>query len=253
MGKLTKRADGRYQRRVTLSDGTKKVVYGKSEPEVNRKVRELEKADSSGVVIGDTTTVAQWSITWLKTYKAEFRYKTKEMYLNVLNNHILPQIGDMQLKNVKSVHIQNIMNTVAKKSESLQTKILNTLRQLYKTAIINHLISFNPCDGIKINKNTVDDKVKFISKEQQVKLIESVQEPRARLFCFLCLYAGLRREEALGLQWGDIDCNKNTITIRRAISFAKNLPEDDTSLKTKAANREIPLKLCFIKKVFLLV
>jgi len=30
MAKLTKRADGRYQRKVTLQDGTKKIVYGKS-------------------------------------------------------------------------------------------------------------------------------------------------------------------------------------------------------------------------------
>ena len=30
MAKLKKRADGRYQRKITLSDGRQKVVYGRT-------------------------------------------------------------------------------------------------------------------------------------------------------------------------------------------------------------------------------
>ena len=34
---MKKRADGRYQRKITLPDGTQKHVYGTSPAEVNRK------------------------------------------------------------------------------------------------------------------------------------------------------------------------------------------------------------------------
>ena len=70
-------------------------------------------------------------------------------------------------------------------------------------------------------------------------LMEQVTEPRARAFCALCLYAGLRREEALGVMWSDID--QHGLNIRRAVTFVKNQPDPDHSLKSKAANRTIPI------------
>lgn len=41
---MKKRADGRYQRKITLPDGTQKHVYGTSPAEVNRKAKEIERA-----------------------------------------------------------------------------------------------------------------------------------------------------------------------------------------------------------------
>lgn len=35
MAKLKKRKDGRYQRKVTLSDGRQKIVYGRTLAELN--------------------------------------------------------------------------------------------------------------------------------------------------------------------------------------------------------------------------
>ncbi len=60
--------------------------------------------------------------------------------------------------------------------------------------------------------------------------------------CFvgLCLYCGLRREEALGLQWGDIQGGK--LTVNRASTFLKNnQPDPIQELKSKASHRTIPI------------
>lgn len=46
-----------------------------------------------------------------------------------------------------------------------------------------------------------------------------VTDPRARCFVGLCLYCGLRREEALSLQWGDI--GEKALTVTRASTFLK--------------------------------
>lgn len=66
-----------------------------------------------------------------------------------------------------------------------------------------------------------------------------VVEPRARVFCALCLYCGLRKEEALGLQWSDIQ--SNSLTVRRAMTFLNNQQDPVDDLKTKAAHRVIPI------------
>lgn len=57
MGKLKKRKDGRYMKWVTLQGGTRKPVYARSEPELNRKVKEITKQDEQGVVLDDKTTI----------------------------------------------------------------------------------------------------------------------------------------------------------------------------------------------------
>ena len=66
-----------------------------------------------------------------------------------------------------------------------------------------------------------------------------VVEPRARVFCALCLYCGLRKEEALGLQWSDIQ--SSSLTIRRAMTFLNNQQDPVDDLKTKAAHRVVPI------------
>ena len=89
---MKKRSDGRYQRKVTLPDGSQKHVYGTSPAEVNRKVKEIERAFESGIDLSDRTTVAQWAAEWMRTYKIGLRENTQRSILRNLNLHILPLI-----------------------------------------------------------------------------------------------------------------------------------------------------------------
>ena len=239
MAKLTKRSDGRYQRKITLSDGTKKMVYGKSIAALKTAEDAARDADRQGLLVSDHTLVGEWAKTWLETYKSGLRINTVQMYQNAYNNHIMDIIGDMEVRDVKPVYIQKVMRACAKKSESLQHKVLITCKQLFEAARLNHLIITNPCDGIKTAKHNVPSKRKNLTDEEQEQLLTRL-DGRALTFVALGLYAGLRREEILGLQWGDIDDKQ--LTVNRAISFPDNNQADsDQSLKTKASHRTIPI------------
>lgn len=239
MGKLKKRSDGRYQKRIRFPDGTQKFIYGKSEPEVNAKERALRKEYDAGLKIADDITVGEWVSEWFKVYKSNLRIHTQQSYVNSYDNHISQYLGKLKLKEVKAIHVQQVMNGVSQYSEDLQRKVLNTMRQFFREARINHLMIGDPTEGIKITAKARDERIKYLTREQQSQLMENVTDPRARAFCALAMYAGLRREEALGLQWGDI--KEDHLTIKRAVTFLKNQPDPDQSLKSKAANREIPI------------
>ena len=60
------------------------------------------------------------------------------------------------------------------------------------------------------------------------------------------LYSGLRREEALALQWDCVFLDVPTpyISVRRAWRAEHNRPVISTVLKTKAARRDIPIPKC---------
>ena len=56
------------------------------------------------------------------------------------------------------------------------------------------------------------------------------------------LYAGLRREEILGLKWDCVRLDKTPcIEVRRALRFEHNRPVVSDRLKTKASRRVVPI------------
>lgn len=64
----------------------------------------------------------------------------------------------------------------------------------------------------------------------------------------IALYSGLRREEILGLQWDCVflDAPAPYISVRRAWRTEHNRPVVSTTLKTKAARRDIPIPKCLV-------
>ena len=80
MAKLKKRKDGRYQRKVTLSDGRQKIVYGKTLAELNTAEDSLRAQDQAGLLVGDHTLVGEWARVWLQSYKADLRASTCLLY-----------------------------------------------------------------------------------------------------------------------------------------------------------------------------
>lgn len=239
MARQKKRADGRYQKRVRLEDGTYKMVYGRTLAQLQEAVDRVREEDRAGVKVGDYTLVGEWAAQWLATYKTGLRAKTLEMYRTTYNCHIMEPLGGMALKDVRPVHVQQVMLSVADKSASLQNKVKLTLEQIFSSAQANGLILRNPTEGIKTAPSSAQEKVKHLTKAQAETLMAALQDTRAKAFCGLCLYCGLRREEALGLQWRDI--KDGALTVNRAISFVNGRPDPCMDLKTKAAHRTIPV------------
>lgn len=234
-----KRKDGRYQRKITLSDGRQKIVYGRTLAELNAAADEMRSEDWQGMVVGDTTTVGEWAKIWITKYKGSLRPKTLEMYRGAYNVHILPVLGDMMLRSVRPVHCREVMHRISDQSESLQHKVIITMHQIFSTAQQNGLVLTDPSMGLKVTPHHRGEKRKALSDEQVKELLAANLPLKARIFVGLCLCCGLRREEALGLQWGDIDGAR--LTVNRALSFAGNRPDPSQELKTKAAHRTVPV------------
>ena len=78
-------------------------------------------------------------------------------------------------------------------------------------------------------------------------LLDAVRGTRAFLFVELLLYTGLRRGEALGLMWSDIDFQKEELHVSRSIVFTNDnqTGEINPDLKTSNARRDIPIYAFF--------
>ena len=109
-------------------------------------------------------------ILWYNTHKkGQGALKTQEMYRNCINNHINPALGHKRLKEITATQVQALLNSITS-SKSLAHKVRITLNQIFKQAIADRLVNFNPVQACKV---IAPDKPKreFLSSLQE-KLLE---------------------------------------------------------------------------------
>lgn len=233
---------GYYRKRLKLRDGTYKDVRARSKEELRKKLYDLETAQRMGIVLDDKTTVAELATQWYNNRKDKWSYSRKSDYVNAINVHICPYIGGMLVKEVKPEHCQMVLSKMAHLSNSMQSKTVTTLKQIFECAEENGLIFRSPCGKLKAAGARSKEKTPLTS-EQSKALLEATKGTRAYLFIMLGLYAGLRREEICGLRWADVDLTSEPprLTVNNAVRFEGTKGVFPSPLKTPAAHRTIPL------------
>lgn len=234
----------RYRKRIKdEASGRWVSVYGKTKEECRANAREKAAALADASRIAVTPYVYEYAAKWYELYTAELGQKRKDDYRNAINNHICPIIGHKLLTEVTPDDIAGLMLQLSGTSQSLQQKVVTTLKRVFKSAVKNKLIAESPCDDLKAGGYNYSGKTP-LSKVQQVKLLDAVRGTRAALFVELALYTGLRREEILGLQWDAIHLQTGVpyLEVKRAVKWdGKNQPIVSDVLKSSAAYRSVPL------------
>lgn len=117
------------------------------------------------------------------------------------------------------------------------------ISSVLNTAIQWQVIASNPCDRIKPPRAEKKETA-FLDDEQAVQLLEALQkEPlKYQALYTLILYTGMRREEACGLEWTDIDFENNLIDINKASIYiaGKGVFDDDTKNKSSKRIIKVP-------------
>lgn len=221
-------------------NGRRFYAYGKSQKEADRKAIERKALLEHGIVENrNNTTVSEWANKWLKDYKknavSDAWYKQME---SILNNHILPEIGMMRMRDVSASDIKRLMNKKAKFSESHQRKIAQVVLQIFSSAEENGIIDKLPTRKIKIATRSRESRTRAITDEER-KLTLKVAEknPDLGLQFLLMLFCGLRSQEVARVQMRDYDRSKQILTIRRA----RKADGSTDAPKSKSGNREIPV------------
>lgn len=249
---LKKRADGRYQSRVTLPDGTVKPVYGRTIKELNANKDELKLAYAMGATnLDKKTTLEEWAKKWWEVAKkGKTGNSSQEGYLLAMNNYIFPFMGNTKLKDIKPINIQELINDMGEKgkSKSMQRQVLVALNGMFKYAVRNGLMIGNPAQyteyyDVPVNEReslTTDQTKNLLEVCSSLKVPKGLKVHRAELAVHLAMYCGLRRAEIVALKWSDLDDINKAIHIQNSVEFINNRPKEKGP-KSKAGNRIIPV------------
>ena len=94
--------------------------------------------------------------------------------------------------------------------------IHDTLRAALNDAVRYGLIPDNPCTKVELPRATITSP-SIWTPEQVQAFLESVRRSRYAALWRVLFATGLRRGEALGLQWQDVDLDGRRLTVRRSL------------------------------------
>jgi integrase len=180
---------------------------------------------------------------WVES-ESGIKDSTRMLYRRNISNHIIPLLGDVQLKRLTSDMIQEFVNEL-KLAPSTVKLIFNILESSLKTAQSKGLIS-NVWSNIKLPKRSKDE-VTILTPVQQHKL-ENVLTDKNDIGILICLYTGLRIGELCALRWKDIDFDNALIHISGTQSRI-NGKLKITPPKSKTSKRTIPIPDCLMKRL----
>ncbi len=218
--KVKKHKKGGFYKAITLANGKRKFVYGKSKAVVAEKEREVRKEFEDGVT-GEPITLGDFLKRWLNdSVKGSVRQSTCDRYERISRVHITPELGDVKVKNVKPLQVLALYRKKLDSGLSPRTVqyIHRTLHRAFVQAVKWGYVGRNVCDAVESPKPT---KKEFtpLSPEQVDVLISATDNTRDRALYLLAVTTGMRQGELLALRWDDVDLKERVVRVRRSLSI----------------------------------
>ena len=237
-----------YRTRIEDADGKRVALYAKTREELYDKVQEAKNQIKECSFRKENPTVKEYAEKWLLMQSAHVRKTTMVDYTSKVKNYIIKPLGHMYMADVTADDIKIAMIRASEKSESVYHGVNMLMKCIFYSAEDSHIISENPTKKLCAKGGIPQKDKEALTDEQVDKLLDAIKGLPPYVFVMLGLYAGLRREEILGLQWDcvHLDAEAPYISVRRAWHVEHNRPIILTELKTKAARRDIPIPKCLI-------
>jgi integrase len=229
-------------KRVTKRGFRTKGEAQKARAELETQLYKGEYIDPSRVAFG------KYFIDWLDG-RNNIADSTRDMYQSYFKTHIDPFLGKISLSKLSPLDIQKFIKCLREKnlSDEMIKRVYSTVSTSLNSAVKMEIISKNVASKIpQQDKPKVERHEREIWKNESIRILleKSKGETRYWEAVFLAVMTGMRQGEILGLQWSDIDFDRNVLNVRRSLKKDKS---GYTGLKTSSSRRTISLSPMTIK------
>jgi integrase len=203
--------DGKPQRRFMTVRGSKK--------DAEKKRNELLVTLAKGVPIPmGRLTVGEHLNNWLEGYvKTRCSQRTLDGYQSMMEHHLIPALGQVQLKDLTPNTIQAYYGkAVGKVSPRTVAKHHRLLSQALKYAVRQGYLGRNPCELVD-SPSWTGKKMRTLKPEEVGILLETAEGNYFYPVFYTAVSSGLRQAELLGLRWRDIDLDMLSISVSQVL------------------------------------
>lgn len=153
-----------------------------------------------------------WYSQYMTVYKTRLAPRTREEYDRQQRKYLAPILGDMELSEITPEDVQRCLVLAADRGGPRQAQaVYSLIHAVMRRACRSRHIPWSPVDALDKPEHDQERGKMLTSADLQLALPFIRQE----LAVSLALYAGLRRGEISGLQWGDVDLPLGVFHVRR--------------------------------------
>lgn len=269
-GTFTRRPNGTWQGRLGYvdQDGVRKriSVYGKTQKETAAKLKATRERVQAGQPARDSMmTVGAWCEVWIDGTLAASprRESTKSLMASLLRSHVRSTpLGQIALGRLKPSHIDAWTIQLRRQGPTSSTssrpgarpladatvqRVFRVLRQALDGAVRDGLLARNPALSVALPLAERPE-ARVLALEEIIAILRAAKEMDERrltnggyrthhhaVFALIAA-TGLRKGEALALQWADVDFQRGTLSVRGSLSRVQGRWVI-TAPKTKSSRR----------------
>lgn len=259
---IRKRKDGRWEARYPSGQNEKgkkiySSVYGNTYREAKEKRQLAVQQNSLPVSPKDGKVFKDVLWLWLEDNRIRLKDATIYRYSYLIENHILPQLGDMRVDQITGTAINCFLAEKLKcgrldGKSSLSPAYVRSI-MLIVSAAMRYAAENEICAPLRtqVNKPPVQSKEPVIlSRELQAKLEKNLlyDLDGTKIGVYISLYTGLRIGEICALTWDDIDLQNRLLYVRHTVVRIRAEEKGKVCTrqvidrpKTKASLRCIPI------------
>lgn len=142
--------------------------------------------------------------------------RTKALYKSLMDRVIGPELGDRPLRAIRPDDVRDFYETLGSQHPTQRAHAYSLLRTIMGEAVTEGLIDSNPCQIRGAGRTTRQRRIDIATPEQLVTIAEGMPD-RLRLLILIAAWCGLRYGELAELRRGDIDLERKTIVVSRAV------------------------------------
>lgn len=185
----------------------------------------LTEIERGTAVDGSKMTVSEYLVYWLRVHSHNLRPSTMQQYTSLINAHLVPALGAIPLQRLQPAHLTSMYVEKRDSGRRRGTGGLapRTVRHLHVVmhealafAVKHQIIIRNVADAVEAPRFGRKEMVTWTPEDIRTFLAMADGDTYSPIW-LLMVTTGLRRGEALGVRWRDIDLARGTLTVMQSV------------------------------------
>jgi len=239
-GTVFRLSNGKWRAQITIN-GKRSSHGGNSRAECTswlHSLREKEFKEQNNPY--SVQILKEFLVEWFNSKKMTIRPNTATQYEQIIRTHIVPNIGQVRLRDLNLEMVDRFYSELQKKGTSVRTIRLvhSVLHVALERAARYNLIVRNPAHGATVPRQEIKEMI-ALDEEQVSRFLAAASGNRLHVLFHLAVVTGMRQGELLALKWSDISLDKGHINVRRQVQRQTGVGFVFSEPKTRAGRRKI--------------
>jgi integrase len=232
-GRYQRTSDGRWVAQIEAGrspSGRRRYAQAvrRTRKQAQNALKDLIRAADAGLAPGQASTLETY-LAWRLDHvaKGTVTAGSLERYDQAVRLWIVPHVGKIRLNKLTPADVQAMLRRLEDRGLSASSRNLarSVLVRALRWAEQTNIIGRNPArvvQGPKATRKTSD----ALTADEALAVLAQAKGDRLEALAVVLLRLGLRRGEALGLRWVDVDLDAGELTVAtgKTASAARTIP-----------------------------